>query len=194
MLLLAQVALADHLDLKFYAAVGYSQGAIECAKLLTVDKRICCGVIGGQGDSICDGDWLQSYGINTLAVALEQRANGMPVDAKRTDRMRSEGLADPDNFVMNILAGGGSLLCMANVQRGQSVTSPEELATIGCPVMCLTGDQDFTGGDNAKLASYIPKGHVVYIEGHDHSSAVAAPEFSAELLKFLREHLPAPSL
>jgi pimeloyl-ACP methyl ester carboxylesterase len=178
------------LNLPCYAAVGYSQGAIECAKLLTVDKRICCGVIGGQGDSICDGEWLQSYGIDTLAVALERRANGLPIDAARTERMRSEGLADPDNFVENILAGGGSLLCMANVQRGQSVASPEELATIRCPVLCLTGDQDFTGGDNAKLASHIPQGRVVYIEGHDHGSTVATPEFSAELLSFLREHMP----
>ncbi len=188
---MVQVALADHLDLPFYAAVGYSQGAIECAKLLTVDKRICCGVIGGQGDSICDGEWLQSYGIDTLAVALEHRANGLPIDVARTERMRLEGLADPDNFVENILAGGGSLLCMANVQRGQSVTTPEELATIGCPVMCLTGSQDFTGGDNAKLAGYIPQGYVVYIEGHDHSSAVATPEFSNRLISFLGEHMPA---
>jgi pimeloyl-ACP methyl ester carboxylesterase len=104
--------------------------------------------------------------------------------------MRAEGLADPDNFFDNILAAGGSLLCMANVQRGQSVTSPEELATISCPVMCLTGDQDFTGGDNAKLASYIPRGKVVYIEGHDHSSAVATPEFSVELLSFLGKQMP----
>ena len=156
------VELADRLGLESYAAVGYSQGAIECAKLLTIDRRICCGVIGGQGDSICDGAWLQSYGIDTLAVALEQRANGLAADPSKTERMRLEGLADPENFFANILEGGGSLLCMANVQRGQSVTSPEELAAIGCPVMCLTGDHDFTGGDNAKLASYIPQGQVVY--------------------------------
>ena len=70
------VALADHLGLTSFAAVGYSQGAIECAKLLTVDSRISCGVIGGQGDSICDGAWLQSYGIGTLAAATTQAIHG----------------------------------------------------------------------------------------------------------------------
>ena len=147
-------------------------------------------MIGGQGDSTSDGDWLQSYGIDTLAVALERKAGGLPPDPVKTERMRSEGLADPDNFFENILEGGGTLRCMANVQRGQSVTSPEELGRIACPVMCLTGDQDFTGGDNAKLASYIPRGEVVYIEGHDHGSAVATLEFSVKLLSFLGEHMP----
>ena len=73
---------------------------------------------------------------------MEDRAHGLPADPAKTERMRFEGLADPENFFENIVEGGGSLLAMANVQRGQSVTSPEELATITCPVMCLTGDQD----------------------------------------------------
>ena len=73
------VSLADHLGLSRYAAVGYSHGAIETAKLLTVDPRVACGVIGGMGDLLADAAWRQSYGIGTIAAALEGRARGEPL-------------------------------------------------------------------------------------------------------------------
>ena len=46
------VALATHLKLKKYKAIGYSRGSIVLAKLLTVDKRIKKAVLGGMGYSL----------------------------------------------------------------------------------------------------------------------------------------------
>lgn len=89
------VSLADHLSLSHYAAVGYSHGAIETAKLLTVDRRVNCGVIGGMGDLLADETWRQSYGIDTIAAALEEQARGEPLEPSILERMRTEGVRRP---------------------------------------------------------------------------------------------------
>ncbi len=86
------VSLADHLGLSHYAAVGYSHGAIQTAKLLTVEQRVACGVIGGMGDLLADATWRQSYGINTIATALEGRARGEPLEPSVLERMWTEGV------------------------------------------------------------------------------------------------------
>lgn len=51
------MALADHLELKKYTAIGYSRGSIVLAKLLTQERRISKAVIVGMGLDFTNPDW-----------------------------------------------------------------------------------------------------------------------------------------
>merc|ERR1719203_1948180 len=90
------VALANRLQLRRFALVGYSHGSIEAAKLTSISAaasarvasearaenpdescrpgRVACAVLGGIGHLLSDKEWHTDYGVNTLAVSLEAKA------------------------------------------------------------------------------------------------------------------------
>lgn len=152
------VALADHLGLESYAAVGYSHGSIEVAKLLTIDPhRIVCGVLGGIGDLLSDPKWKQENGIDTIAVGLEREVG---LERPEPGGGQGSGMA-----AMMAEAGmsNDDMLALACVQRGQSVTSAEELGMVSCPVLCLNGRDDDANGDKLALAGMIPNSELVWV-------------------------------
>jgi len=150
------VALADHLEVKTFAVVGYSHGAIEAAKLLTIDRRVACGVLGGIGDKLADKDWSKP-----LELAIEFEAEGS---------QRS--------------------LALAGVQRGQSVTTPAELAGICVPVLCINGRGDVDNGSKEALSRLIPGSELAWVAG-DHATATMDAKFCERIVSFLSASFPA---
>merc|ERR1712176_379057 len=106
------------------------------AKLLVIDRRVACGVLGGIGDGLADLAWKMSFGVGKLAVEFEEQARAPPAPKKKKGRA---------------VVDSASLLAFAGVQRGQSVTPAEELATIVAPVLCINGQNDDENGSKEQL-------------------------------------------
>merc|ERR1712232_102096 len=102
----------------------------------------------------------------------------------------------------NTLKEKRAALSLAELQRSQAITTPEEMAKVTIPILICHGDKDYFNGsscrgptgqsptaqqDFARLASYFPRGQLVTVPG-DHGSAVVSPEFAKQMDSFLLAH------
>ncbi|MEK6155656.1 alpha/beta hydrolase [Flavobacteriaceae bacterium 3-367] len=157
-------ALADYLKLKQYMAVGYSRGSIVLAKLLTVDKRIVKGVLGGMGIDFSDPNWERR---KMFAAAFNGKTT--PETQGAVDYARSIG-ADLRSLYLQ--------------QEYQPVTLKEELGTITAQTLIISGDLDTDNGDPGELQRAIPKSGLQIVAG-DHNGTYKTEAFSKRIISFL---------
>lgn len=158
------MALATHLGLKKYLAVGYSRGSIVLAKLLTQDKRIKKAVIGGMGIDFTNPQWDRRI---MFAEAFDGNVTA-----------ETEGAV---NYAKSINADLKSLYLQ---QKHQPVTSLKELKTIKVKVLVIAGDLDTDNGDPGALQKEIPNSELKIIKG-DHNGAYKTAQFSKAICSFL---------
>ena len=179
------IAIADELELACYLAASQSHGSIELAKLLVSDDRLLAAVLGEYADGMTSAEHRQSWWYDTLAVQKEAEA-----EAAKTEEERIAALA------------------LAQLQRHQAITTPEEMAQVAIPVLVIHGSEDYyngascrgpTGqnaesaqGDFARLASYFPLGELAIVPG-GHGAASNTPEFAQHFDAFLLTHKPGKS-
>ena len=159
-------ALANHLKLKSYLAIGYSRGSIVLAKLLTQESRISKAILGGMGLDFSNPNWDRRI---MFADAFSGRA---PLNAT------TEGAV---NYAKSI---GADLKVLGFLQDHQPVTSLEELNQVKIKVLVLAGDQDLDNGSPADLQKALPKGKLKIVEG-DHNNTYKSAVFSEAVLSFL---------
>mmetsp|Transcript_16237 Transcript_16237/g.31581 ORF Transcript_16237/g.31581 Transcript_16237/m.31581 type:complete len:130 (-) Transcript_16237:445-834(-) len=82
------------------------------------------------------------------------------------------------------------MFALAGVQCGQSAKTPEELATIRVPVICINGTHDTDNGDKMRLSELIPRSKLAWVEG-DHAAPTMQLEFCMQIVSFISEHWPA---
>jgi pimeloyl-ACP methyl ester carboxylesterase len=162
------MALAKHLKLGHYDALGYSHGAIVVAKLLVLDTNVRKAILGGIGHFFTDPEWGRP---KQIAAGLLAEDPEDPI---------SRGL------VAFAKQNSGDLVALANVQLGQPTTTPAELARVQQPVMVLCGDQDQVNGSPQRLAQYIPDCTLSYVPG-THLKALNDPKFARGVVDFLLE-------
>ena len=162
------MALAEHLNLGRYDALGYSHGAIVGARLLVLDANVGRAILGGIGHFFTDPAWVRP---KQIAAGLLAEDPEDPI---------SRGL------VAYAKQNGGDLVALANVQLGQPTTTPAELARIQRPVMVLCGDQDQLNGSPQLLARYIPGCTLSLVPG-THLKALNNPRFARTVVDFLLE-------
>ena len=121
------IALADQLGLRQYMAASQSHGSIELAKLLTVDDRLIAAVLGEYGDGMTSAAHRQSWWYDTLAVQKEAEAEAATTKEAKT-----------------------SALALAQLQRHQAITTPEEMAQVTVPVLVIHGDVDYYNGASCR--------------------------------------------
>ncbi len=160
------VALADHLRLKKYIAIGYSRGSIVLAKLLTQETRISKAVIGGMGFDFTNLNWDRRI---AFADAFSGRAELTPM---------TEGAV---NYAKSINA---DLKVLGLLQDYQPVTSPEELRSIQVETLIICGDEDLDNGSPQELQSYLLNSQLVIVKG-DHNNTYKQANFSEAVLRFL---------
>lgn len=160
------IALADHLRLKKYIAIGYSRGSIVLAKLLTQETRITQAVIGGMGFDFTKPDWDRRI---AFADAFSGRAALTPM---------TEGAV---NYAKSINA---DLKVLGLFQDYQPVTSPEELRNIQVETLIICGDEDQDNGSPQELQQYLPNSQLVIVQG-DHNNTYKQANFSEAVLRFL---------
>ena len=69
-------------------------------------------------------------------------------------------------------------------------TAAEALRSVSARTLVVVGDRDSRGTSAGSLADLLPHGQLVLVPG-DHVTALGAPEFTAAVLEFLGNSLPA---
>lgn len=158
------IALADHLSLKKYYAVGYSRGSIILAKLLTKDKRVKKAVLGGMGLDFTNPQWERR-----IMFSEAFSGNITPATESAVNYAKSVGA---DLRVLHLL------------QKHQPVTSEAELKKIKAEVLIVSGEEDSDNGNPMHLSKAISKSKLVLVEGN-HNSTSKTVSFSKVVTQFL---------
>jgi pimeloyl-ACP methyl ester carboxylesterase len=163
------LALADHLKLDTYYAVGYSRGSIVLAKLLTQEDRITKAVLGGMGLDFTNPEW------DRRILFAKAFGGEVPLNSITEGAVNYAKSIDADLQVLSLL------------QHHQPVTSIQELSEIKTSILILAGDQDIDNGNPAELAESLPNSQLEIISG-DHNNTYKGAEFAATVLSFLENH------
>ena len=155
------------LRIKHYSAIGYSRGSIITARLLVLDKRVQNAVLGGMGLDFTNTEWPRRKMFYRALMG-----DSIPQLKGAVDYVKSQGLDQ---------------LALAYLQKAQPSTSKEMLTKVKQPVLVISGDKDSDNGSAAELAKVLPNSSIVTTPG-DHNHASATPEFSKEILIFLKKH------
>ena len=160
------LALADHLNLSKYSAVGYSRGSIVLAKLLTQEPQIKKAVIGGMGADFTNPEWNRR---KAFADAFGGRTALTPM---------TEGAV---NYAKSI---GANLKILGYLQDYQPVTSPAALQQLNVPTLVVCGDVDTDNGNPTELQKLIPHSRLVLVKG-DHNNTYKQANFADAVMTFL---------
>lgn len=159
------IALANHLGLTGYHAVGYSRGAIIASRLLLLDNRLKSAVLGGMGADFTNPSWPRRI--------LFYRA------------LMGEEVPELAGMLKYVQDSKLDQRALAYLQKAQPSTLPEEFKTVKKPVLVICGDQDEDNGSSKELASLIPGSSYVRVPGN-HNNASRSREFSEQVRKFLK--------
>lgn len=158
-------ALADHLKLETYAAVGYSRGAIVLAELLTQDDRISSAVIGGMGLDFTNPEWPRR-----LMFAEAFAGKTTP---------ETEGAVD---YAKSVKA---DLRALHLLQKHQPATPPAALRKVDIPILVIAGNEDHDNGDPGALERLFPNGKLAIVPG-DHNNTYKSQVFAVAVMAFIK--------
>jgi pimeloyl-ACP methyl ester carboxylesterase len=147
--------------------VGYSRGSIITARLLVLDKRVKNAVLGGMGADFTNPEWPRRKMFYRALI-------GDPVPELKgvVDYVQQQHL---------------DRLALAYLQKSQPSTSKEDLSKVQQPVLVVSGDKDADNGSAGELAKLLPNSSVATTPG-DHNHAASTPEFSKEVINFLKKN------
>lgn len=160
-------ALADHLKLSSYIAIGYSRGAIVLAKLLVTDQRISKAVMGGMGLDFTDPNW-------DRRMMFQKAFSG--------EELPNEVTKGAVEYAKSI---GADLKILGLLQEFQPVTSIAQLQEIKTPVLVIAGDQDIDNGSPQALQENIKNATLIIVPG-DHNGTYKTQIFADKVLMFLK--------
>ena len=160
------VALADHLKLKQYQAVGYSRGSIVLAQLLTQEKRIFQAVLGGMGIDFTNPDW-------DRGIAFADAFSGRVAPNELT-----KGAIE---YAQSIDA---DIKVLGHLQDFQPVTLVEELRKIKTKILVIAGDEDRDNGNPEDLKNALPNSQLLIVKG-DHNNTYKQDNFAQAIAGFL---------
>ncbi|MBV7532039.1 alpha/beta fold hydrolase [Chitinophaga sp. sic0106] len=161
------MALATHLKLLNYKVVGYSRGAIIVSRLLLLDERVKCAVMGGMGTGFTDPEWPRR---KMFYRALD-----------------GDNIPELVTMVKSVQAAGLDQQALALMQKEQPATTPAELGKITQAVLVIGGDKDPDNDTGGALAAMMPVGMHATVEG-DHGSTVRTAHFASWVVDFLNNH------
>ena len=159
--------LMNHLNVKQYSAIGYSRGSIITARLLVLDRRVQCAVLGGMGADFTNPEWPRRK-LFYRALMGDTTTELQSIVAY----VKQQPALDP--------------LALAYMQKGQPSTSKEALAKVQQPVLVISGDKDTDNGSAAALVKLFPHATLNTVPG-DHSHTMATPAFSSAILQFFKQ-------
>jgi pimeloyl-ACP methyl ester carboxylesterase len=164
--------LADHLNHRRVAVIGYSMGARIAARLtIHHPELISAAVFAGLAATMMTG----FSDAERIALALEAETSGETTDA--TAR----------NYRTFAEQTGGDLKALAACMRAsRQAIREEELGRIKAPVLVVAGSEDATAGPVEPLVKAIPNARGIVLPGRDHMKAVGDRMFKDEVIKFLK--------
>jgi pimeloyl-ACP methyl ester carboxylesterase len=171
------LALIGHLGLDDYDLGGYSMGGKLVLRLLARGARPAHAVVGGQGLDALDPESDRTAGHRQILAAV---AGGVALPA-----------GSPEEATAQWIRQSGVDPRAVGLVLGTFVaTAAEALRPVSAPTLVVVGDRDNRGTSAGSLAALLPHGQLVVVPG-DHVTALGAPEFTAAVLEFLGNSLPA---
>jgi pimeloyl-ACP methyl ester carboxylesterase len=153
------IALLDHLTLERVAVVGYSIGSAVALHLLHTHPDRFSGAA-----LVATGDGLIGVPPHTFP-ALQETDSGL-LDRTEYPHDLPAHRAIYWTFATQV-AGNREAVAVA-LSGDMTPCSPEEAASIGAPVLVVSGDQDLVLGTGARLAQSIPHARYMEVGGADH--------------------------
>jgi pimeloyl-ACP methyl ester carboxylesterase len=166
--------LMDHLGIERALLMGYSMGAsIAIELMLSHPGRFRAIVLGG----IAYDDGLEDK-LDRDAISEAYRAED-PATIKSPVAKAYRRFAESMPNDLKALA--------ALIDADRSPFDPGKLAAVRMPVLIVVGSNDNAIGRPKPLAKMIPGARLVMLEGRDHLTAPADPQFKEVVLEFLSE-------
>lgn len=184
------VRLLDHLKIEKAHLIGYSSGAYIIGKVAaTHPERVLSVVYGGQAPvtgakpshfseceafakAVDEGQDLASY---VIAIT--------PTSRPKPTEMQAKAIA-------KFLYGGKDVKAFAAAGRSfkDLEVTGEQLKKCQVPILFIHGgnESEFVKQRVATVHKLLGRGEVKIIEGGDHMTTLAKPEFGAALMRFLR--------
>ena len=164
--------LLDHLGIARADVMGYSMGARITAFLaMKHPERVRSAIFGGLAEGMIKGVGPSE----PIALALEAPTAALLRDPKQQAYRRFAEMTGSD---LKALA--------ACIRSARQKISPEEVATIACPVLVVAGSEDTVAGPARFLADLIAGAEAVTVEGRDHMTTVGAKPFKEAVCAFLK--------
>lgn len=168
------IEVADALGLTQYDLAGYSMGGMTGVIVAARDPRVRRFAVCGCVQQVLSGgaEWERNFGRVPQALRAASR----------------EDVTDPWARTFRAVAErmGGDLHALAACFEGIEVdpqASTTALPGIHAPTLIVGGREDPLMREADRLATLIPSARVEWVDG-DHLTAVAAPAFTAALVKF----------
>jgi pimeloyl-ACP methyl ester carboxylesterase len=182
------VRLLDHLKIDKAHVVGYSMGGtIACKLLVSHPDRLLSVTLGGSG-GIREGAVPRRY--EALADSLEQGKGFGPLVEALTPAGRPRPTEEQLQQINRRLEASNDTKALAAVIRGlkELAVAEDKLKANRVPTLALIGEIDPLKKGVDDLEGRLANFRAVVIDGADHMTAFARPEFIKELKGFLDEH------
>jgi pimeloyl-ACP methyl ester carboxylesterase len=188
------IRLLDHLKIPKAHLVGYSMGGFMTDYLImTYPDRAITATLGGAGWSKPNDDRLSF--MTELGDSLDAGKGIGPLITQLTPAGRpkpSEEYIDAINKMVMLNNDPKALAACIRGMRGLAVTE-EKLRANKVPTLAIIGELDPLKAGVDELAKVMPGLKVDVIDGADHMTAFAKPQFVNDLKDFLDSHSRTPA-
>lgn len=188
------VRLLDHLKVKKAHLIGYSSGAFIAGKVAaTHPDRVLSVIYAGQAPLVVEARGKPTEGPNEVEVFAkaveEDKGLGAyiiavwPAEKQKPTQEQADLLA-------KILYGGKDhkAFAAAGLSFGDLEVTEEQLKKCKAPILFVHGEKESDGvKDRVKrVQKLLDRGEVKTIEGGDHVTTLAKPEFATTITEFLK--------
>jgi pimeloyl-ACP methyl ester carboxylesterase len=185
------IRLLDHLKLPKAHLVGYSMGAIVAGKVTaTHPDRVLSVVYGGQAPILTEKVKVDAREIAVFAKVVEEGKDlgaylleVMPADKPKLTEAQARAVA-------KLMFGSKDVKALAAAGRGikdLDVTG-DQLKKCKAPILFIHGSNEAASTKEraANIIKLLGRGEIKVIEGADHMTTLANPEFAKTVEAFLR--------
>jgi pimeloyl-ACP methyl ester carboxylesterase len=185
------VRLLDHLKLEKAHLIGYSMGAYICGTVAAKHpQRVLSVIYGGQAPVLTGGKATDFSECEAFAKAVEEGKGLGPYLIEVTPAGRPKPTLEQANALAKFLYDGKDVKAFAAAGRSfkKLEVTPEQLKQCKAPVLFIHGSKE---SDHVKsrvkiVREALGRGDVKIIEGTDHMTTPAKPEFGMAVVEFLR--------
>jgi pimeloyl-ACP methyl ester carboxylesterase len=189
------VRLLDHLKLEKAHLVGYSSGAFIAGKVAaTHPERVLSVVYGGQAPLVAEAKSSGSNEVEVFAKAVDEGKDLGSYIIAITPAGRPKPTEEQAKAIAKFLYDGKDVKAFAAAGRsfGNLEVTGEQLKKCKAPILFVHGgnESNYVKDRVAAVRKLLGRGEIKIVEGADHVTTLAKPEFGTAVLEFLRSGKP----